>query len=89
MQPTPATFMGWYRFQPGCPVRLAIEIKVNKFPTMFGQFCSKKEVRNQPTKHRTKRLQQQMTPSTVIVALSGSFVRIQSCQINGEKPGKS
>jgi len=30
-----------------------------------------------------------MTPSTVIVALSGSFVRIQSCQINGEKPGES
>lgn len=43
---------------------------------MFGQFCNKKQA-------RTKLQQQPMTPSTVIVALSGSFVRIQSCQING------
>jgi len=81
MQPTPATFGRWYRFRPIHPVRLAIEIKVNKFPTMFGQFCNKTGNKKQA---RTKLQQQPMTPSTVIVALSGSFVRIQSCQINGE-----
>lgn len=48
---------------------------------MFGQFCNKTGNKKQA---RTKLQQQPMTPSTVIVALSGSFVRIQSCQINGE-----